>query len=131
MTAAELSTDVVINVQLGGVQLYFVLIMLCTGRDWNRVANAPRGWSTTAYRVLFQTAVLEERCKVGCDDDDGGTGSFVGHERCDGQRLSGRFHSKGASESSGWSRDSEVVCCGTTRGREHPNVERCRKGYDM
>ena len=34
LSGAEFSTDVVSNVQLGGVQLYVVLIMLCTGRDW-------------------------------------------------------------------------------------------------
>ena len=32
-TSAEISTDVVVNVQLKGAQLYFVLITLCTGRD--------------------------------------------------------------------------------------------------
>ena len=29
--------------QLGGVQLCFVLIVLCTGRDWDRIADALRG----------------------------------------------------------------------------------------
>ena len=43
------------NVQLGGVQLYVVFIMLRTGRDWNRIAHASRGWSTEAWRFLFQT----------------------------------------------------------------------------
>ena len=45
-TSAENSTHVLINVQLGGAQLHFVLITLCTGRDWDRIANALRGWST-------------------------------------------------------------------------------------
>ena len=34
LSGTGFSTDVVSNVQLGGVQLYVVLIMLCTGRDW-------------------------------------------------------------------------------------------------
>ena len=33
LSGAEVSTDVVSNVQLGGVRLYVVLIMFCTGRD--------------------------------------------------------------------------------------------------
>ena len=55
LSGAEISSDVVSNVQLGGVQLYVVLIMLRTGRDWNRIANVLRGWSTEAWRFLFQT----------------------------------------------------------------------------
>ena len=55
LSGAKISSDVVSNVQLGGVQLYVVLIMLRTGRDWNRIANALRGWSTEAWRFLFQT----------------------------------------------------------------------------
>ena len=43
LSGAEISTDVVSNVQLGGVQLCVVLIMLRTGRDWHRIANALRG----------------------------------------------------------------------------------------
>ena len=34
LSGVEISTDVVSNVQLGGVQLYVALIMLHTGRDW-------------------------------------------------------------------------------------------------
>ena len=34
LSSAEISTGVVSNVQLGRVQLYVVLIMLRTGRDW-------------------------------------------------------------------------------------------------
>ena len=85
LSGAEISTDVVSNVQLGGVQLFVVLIMLRTGRGWNRIANALRGWSKEALRLLFQT-FPEERRKVGCVDDDG-IGSFVGHERCGGRSL--------------------------------------------
>ena len=47
--------DVVSNVQLGGVQLHVVLIMLRTGRDWNRIDNASRGLSTEALRFNIQT----------------------------------------------------------------------------
>ena len=70
VTSAEISTDVVSNVQLGGVHLYFVLF-----------ANALRGWSARAWRLL-SGVFPEERCKV---DDDGGTGSFVEYERCGGR----------------------------------------------
>ena len=129
----RISTDVVSNGQLGGLQLCFVLIVLCTGGDLDRTAHAPRGRSTKAWRLLFQAyspknearlvvlmmVVLgasivvygrrsgshrkcskrleyegvatslsgvfpEERSKVGCADD-GGTGSFDGHERCGGR----------------------------------------------
>ena len=55
LSDVKTSKDVVSHVQLGGVQLYVVLIMLRTGRDWNRTANASRGWSTEAWRFLFQT----------------------------------------------------------------------------
>ena len=37
-----------------GVQLHFVLIMLCTGRALDRIANAPHGWGMVAWRMLFQ-----------------------------------------------------------------------------
>ena len=60
MTTAESSTDVMSNDTVTGekkarsVQLYFVLIMLCTGRALDRIANAPHGWSLEAWRMLFQ-----------------------------------------------------------------------------
>ena len=38
----------------GGLQLYFVLIILCTGRALDRIANAPHGWGMEAWRMLFQ-----------------------------------------------------------------------------
>ena len=40
LSGAEISTDVVSSAQLGGVQLYVVFIMLRSGIDWNRIANA-------------------------------------------------------------------------------------------
>ena len=54
VTSAEFSMNLVSNVQLRAVQLCFVLVMLCTGRDVDRIANSPRGWSTKAWRLLFQ-----------------------------------------------------------------------------
>ena len=36
------------------VQLNFVLIMLCTRRAVDRIANAPHGWGMEAWRMLFQ-----------------------------------------------------------------------------
>ena len=58
VTSAEIITDVVSKVQLGGVQLYFVLIMVGTGRDVDRIASALRGWSTKAWRLLFQASMV-------------------------------------------------------------------------
>ena len=52
VSSAEISTDGVSNVQIGCVQLYFVVIMVFTGSDWDLVANASRGWSTEA-RFLY------------------------------------------------------------------------------
>ena len=83
---AEISTDVVSNVQLGGVQLYVVLIMLRTGRDWNRIANASQKLEYGSVAISLPDVFPEERRKVVCADD-GGTGSFVGHERCGGRSL--------------------------------------------
>ena len=60
MTTAECSTDAVSNNAMTGerkarsVQLCFVLIMLCTGRALDRIANAPHGWCMEALRLLFQ-----------------------------------------------------------------------------
>ena len=51
VTSAEIITDV-------GVQLYFVLIMVGTGRDVDRIASALRGWSTKAWRLLFQASMV-------------------------------------------------------------------------
>ena len=60
MTTAECSTDAMSNDTMTGetkarsVQLYFVLIMLCTGSALDRIANAPHGWGMEAWRMLFQ-----------------------------------------------------------------------------
>ena len=54
MTNAESSTDVLSNETMAGqkkarsVQLYFILIMVCTGRTLDRIANAPHGWGMEA-----------------------------------------------------------------------------------
>ena len=45
----RIRSDVVSNGQFGGVQLCFVLIVLCTGRVWDRIADALRGQSTEAW----------------------------------------------------------------------------------
>ena len=60
MAAAERSTDAMSNDTMTGerkarsVQLYFFLIMLCTGRALDRIANAPHGWGMEAWRMLYQ-----------------------------------------------------------------------------
>ena len=59
MTNPESSTDALSNEAMTcqkkarSVQLYLVLIMSCTGRSLDRIANAPRGWSMEAW-LLFQ-----------------------------------------------------------------------------
>ena len=47
------------------VQLYFVLIMLCTGRALDRIANAPHGWGMEAWRILFQTYSSKNNARLG------------------------------------------------------------------
>ena len=49
----RISTDVVSNGPVGGVQLYIVLIVLCTGRNRVRITSALRGWSTEALATSF------------------------------------------------------------------------------
>ena len=51
-TNAEISTDVVSNVQLGSVQLYVVLIMLCTGRALDCAVSAVYSWGMEAWRMF-------------------------------------------------------------------------------
>ena len=79
VTSAEISMDVAINVQLGGVQLYFVLIIVVYGK---RLESCGK---------FYEGVFPDERCHV---DDDGGTGSFVGHERCGGRGCLGGFTRK-------------------------------------
>ena len=110
---AEISTDVVSNVQLGGVQLYVVLTMLCTGKDWNRIANALRGWST-AWRLLFQVCFQKDDARlmltviltVLVDTND------VVAEAGDAMDIDVILmrSSEGASRDSGSNGDSEFVC---------------------
>ena len=52
LSGAEISTDVVSNVQLGGVQLYVVLIMLCTGRPLDCAVSAMYSWGMEAWRMF-------------------------------------------------------------------------------
>ena len=56
VTSAEISTDVAIIVQLGRVQLRFVQIMLCAGRDLNRIVflceAGVRGVATFSFRCV-------------------------------------------------------------------------------
>ena len=51
-TNAETSTDVVSNVQLGSMQLYVVVIMLCTGRALDCVMSALYSWDMEAWRLV-------------------------------------------------------------------------------
>ena len=70
MTTAECSTDAMSNDSMTGekkarsVQLYFVLILLCTGRALDRIANAPHGWRMEAWRMLFQAYSLKNNARL-------------------------------------------------------------------
>ena len=52
-TNAEISTDAVSNVQLGGVQLYVVLIMLCTRRALDCAVSAMYSWGMESCRMVM------------------------------------------------------------------------------
>ena len=60
MAMANVSTTVLNNDSMSpeaearSVQLYFILIMLCTRRALDRIANAPHCWGMEAWRLLFQ-----------------------------------------------------------------------------
>ena len=60
MTNAESSADVSSNEAMTGqrkarsVQLHFILIMFCTVRALDRIANPPHGCGMEAWRLLFQ-----------------------------------------------------------------------------
>ena len=70
MSQAEISTAVLDNASMSqeararSVQLYFILIMLCTGRPLDRVANAPHGWSMDAWRLLFQAYSAKNNARL-------------------------------------------------------------------
>ena len=71
VTSAEISTDVVSNLQLQRVQV-------CTEEIW--IASHTLHEAGVRRLGDFSFVFPEERCKVGCADD-AGTGSFDGHER--------------------------------------------------
>ena len=48
LSGAEISTGVVSNVQLGGVQLYVIMIMMCTGRALDCAVSALDSWNMEA-----------------------------------------------------------------------------------
>ena len=58
----KISTDVASNLQLRCVKWYFVLIMVCTGRALDRIANAIRGWSAKA--CLFQACSPKNNARL-------------------------------------------------------------------
>ena len=47
------------NGKLGNVQLCFVLIVVCTGKDLHPVAKVSRSWSVRAGRAIFQDQSLK------------------------------------------------------------------------
>ena len=87
MTSAEISTDALSNEsmtprkQSRSVQLYLVLIMLCTGQSLepHRQCSAWLGHGGVADAL--SGAFSQAQCKVGCDDARG-VGASVRHERC-------------------------------------------------
>ena len=116
VTSAEVSTNVVSNVQFRDVQLCFVLIMLCTGRDQDRIADSSRAWSAKAWRLLFQAYSTTNDARlvvlmmvvlvVSSDSND------VVAEVGDAMDVTAivKRSPNDASKCSGRSKDSEFVC---------------------
>ena len=71
LSGAEISTDVVSNMQLGGVQFYVVVIMLCTGRALDCVVS--HGSMESVLPCVFPV----ERCETWCTDAPS-VGNFAG-----------------------------------------------------
>ena len=63
------------------VQLYFVLIMLCTERALDCIANAPDGWGMEAWRMLFQAYSPKNNARLVVMMLESAGVSF-GHKRC-------------------------------------------------
>ena len=63
-TCCWINMDVVSNGQLGSVQLCYVLITVCTGRDLDPIAKASRGWSARACRRIFRTDSLQNDARL-------------------------------------------------------------------
>ena len=119
----RISTDVESNGQHGSLQLCFVLIVLCTGRYWDRTANAQRGCGTRTRSLLFH-AYSRKRCNVGRDDDSG-IDSFVGRERCGGTGCLEEFvHSKVLPRVLEGARTQSSCACAA---RERQRTSECRK----
>ena len=57
-TNAEINTDAVSNVQLGIVQLYVILIMLCTGRALDCAVSAMYSCGMKAWRMFCHAYAL-------------------------------------------------------------------------
>ena len=120
MTTAECSTDAVSNDTMTGekkkarsVQLYFVLIMLCSGRALDRIANAPHGWHGGVANAL-SSVLSKEQCETCCDDARS-VGVSFGHKRCgeqsrddgtDDQRVREIREHRNSGISEDWHRDS-------------------------
>ena len=60
----QLSEDVGISTDVVSVQLGVVLIVVCTGRDLDPVAKAPRGWIAKAWRRMFRTDSLKNDARL-------------------------------------------------------------------
>ena len=65
ITNQKISTDVVSNVQLGSVELYVILNMLCTGRALDCVVCAKYSWRK---ENLLRREFPVERCETSCTD---------------------------------------------------------------
>ena len=106
-------------------ELYFVLVMLCMGRDRDRIANAPRGWSTRAWRLLIQTCSPKSDARLMM--------MVVLDLLLDTNKMAAEAvwesSLEGASESSGGSRDSEIVCWNDEKQRTS-ECHKMRKDHD-
>ena len=125
VSGAENSAEVVMDLQHGGVQSYFVLIVLCTGRGWNRIANHLRGVSARVWRLLFQACSLKNDARLVVTMTMVEQTLVLGTNDMVAEAV-WESSLEGASESSGGA-GTQRSCADTTRDREHPNVARCRQ----
>ena len=117
VSSAENSTDVVSNVQFERCAVVFRPDHVVHGKRME--SHAPRGWSTRAWRLLFQACFPKNDARLmmtvvlAVSSDTNDVAAWAVWESS----------LESASESSGRSRDSEIVCWCYERQR----ISECRK----
>ena len=147
LSGAEISTDVVSNVQLGGVQVYVVVIMLCTGRALDCAASALCSWSMEAWRMFCHAyslwndarlvALMLEVLAILLDTKDAGVNLDAGCIKMTSIYLNTldvdafTKGSKGASKGSGEKQDSESVCWYCEKQQRASECRKMKRDRDM